>query len=252
MIIEAPNRSQLPLLRGLWKEAFGDTDAFLDAFEETAFDPNRCRCITVDGRLVAALYWFDCTCEGRRMAYLYAIATAKAARGQGLCHRLMADTHRHLRALDYEVAILVPGDEGLFAFYGKMGYRVCGYIRSLCCEASAESTEIWPIEGEEYATLRRRLLPRGGVAQEGENLAFLMRQAKLYRGKDFVLAARREGNALVGLELLGNTDAAPAIVRALGCAEGRFRTFGAETPFAMALPLRDGAPLPSYFGLAFD
>ena len=81
MIIDYPAENAIPQLRGLWKEAFGDEDAFLDAFFATGFSPDRCRCVTVDGQLAAALYWFDCSWEEKPLAYLYAVATGKAYRG---------------------------------------------------------------------------------------------------------------------------------------------------------------------------
>ena len=37
MIIKAPQVSNIPALRALWKDAFGDTDTVLDAFFQTAF-----------------------------------------------------------------------------------------------------------------------------------------------------------------------------------------------------------------------
>ena len=57
---------------------------------------------------------------------------------------------------------------------------------------------------------------------------------------------------LWGLELLGNKEAAPGILKALGCMKGRFRTPGKDQPFAMYLPLTETAEKPAYFGLAFD
>ena len=45
MIFESPDRGRIPALRALWKEAFGDTDLFLDGFFEYGFSPNRCRCV---------------------------------------------------------------------------------------------------------------------------------------------------------------------------------------------------------------
>jgi hypothetical protein len=77
MNINAPTLDLIPALRGLWKEAFGDSDDFLDMFWRTAFSYDRCRCVTVDGEVAAALYWFDCECRGERVAYIYAVATAK-------------------------------------------------------------------------------------------------------------------------------------------------------------------------------
>ena len=60
MTIDRPTQMQIPQLRRLWQAAFGDTDAFLDIFFHRAYDARRSRCVTRDGRVVAALYWFDC------------------------------------------------------------------------------------------------------------------------------------------------------------------------------------------------
>jgi len=92
MIIDKPTPSQLPALRALWKQAFGDPDDFLDCFYRVAFSPERCRCVIKGGSLAAVLYWFDCGWEGKRLAYLYAVATDTAFRGQGLCRELFANT----------------------------------------------------------------------------------------------------------------------------------------------------------------
>ena len=59
-------------------------------------------------------------------------------------------------------------------------------------------------------------------------------------------------DTLVGLELLGNAAEAPGILMALGLAYGRFRIPGGDEPFAMFLPLKEGASAPGYFGFAFD
>ena len=238
-------KADMPIsqLRSLWQEAFGDSDAFLDRFFETAFSPARCRYIVIDGCVAAALYWFDCRCDGAPMAYIYAVATANAHRGKGLCRALMEDTHEHLKNTGYVGSILVPGNAGLFAMYKKMGYACFGGMDTVRFQAGTPVTmrEISPAE---YATLRLQYLPPHAVAQDG--LTFLASYAKLYAGSDFILADTEE----LGLELLGNTAAAPGILAALGKKEGSFRIPGSN-PFAMYHPLTD-APAPSYFGIAFD
>lgn len=252
MIIDAPQKAHYPALRALWQEAFGDGDAFLDTFAKTAFSPARCRVLLQDGVPAAALYWFDCLCHGRRIAYLYAVATAKAYRGRGLCRALMENTHRHLAAAGYAGAVLVPGEPTLFQFYEKMGYAICSHVAEITPRAATEPVGLRKIDADAYAALRRQFLPEGGVVQEAESLAFLQAQASLYAGEHFVLAARREGTSLRGLELLGDPCAAPAILTALGCSRGRFRSPGGDRPFAMYHPLDDTVPPPTYFGLAFD
>lgn len=252
MRIDAPTPGLLPQLRGLWKDAFGDGDAFLDTFFSTAYSPDRCRCVTVDGQVAAALYWFDVSCMGEKMAYLYAVATAPAFRKQGFCRALMGNTHNHLTALGYHAALLVPDGEALTRMYTGLGYRPCCGIREFVCAMGSDPVPLRRIDTGEYARLRRQLLPPGGVIQEGENLTFLETYAEFYAGLDFLLAAHREEDSLVGLELLGNADAAPGILSALGLPRGRFRTPGDAQPFAMFLPLKPGTQAPTHFGLAFD
>ncbi len=250
MNIDAPASGARPELESLWREAFGDSDAFRNDFFRTAFSPSRCRCLTLDARLAAALYWFDVSCRGEKLAYLYAVATAVRHRGQGLCRLLMQFTHAHLAELGYRGAILVPGSAPLRAMYAGFGYRNFGGIRTFSCRAGTRPAALRRVGIDEYALLRRRLLPPGGVIQEGESLAFLQTQAVFYASDRFLLAMH-PGNAAAP-ELLGDAAAAPGILAALGAPYGTFRTPGAS-PFAMYLPLGDpSAPAPGYFGLAFD
>ena len=243
MRADYPAPEQVNGLRSLWKEAFGDTDSFLDSFWDTAFAFDRCRCITADGEVAAALYWLDCRCDGAPMAYIYAVATAKKHRGKGLCRQLLADTHAHLKNLGYAGCILVPGSEALFAMYGKMGYApFCGM--NTVSYSAGEPISVQEVTAEEYGKLRKAYLPEHGVWQEG--IPFLATYAKLYAGEDFICAWAED----LGLELLGNTAAAPGILGALGRERGKFRIAG-NTPFAMFCPLSP-TPAPGYFGIAFD
>lgn len=238
-------------LRALWKEAFGDGEAFLDDFFRTAYSPDRCLTLQREGRLAAMVYWFDCSLEGRKLAYVYGVAVAAEFRGRGLCRALMEELHANLEDQGYGGSLLVPGGPGLFRLYEKLGYEACAGIREFSCTAGDEAAALREVEPAEYARLRRELLPGGGVFQEGESLAFLNTQAELYAGENFLLAARKAGNRLRAVELLGDASRAPAILRCLDCEAGTFRTPGNDRPFAMYRPLRN-APAPAYFGLAFD
>lgn len=249
MTIDYPKTEQKAALRQLFQAAFGDSDAFLDRFFATGFHPRRCRCVTVDGQIAAALYWFDCDFAGEKTAYLYAVATSEAHRGKGLCSRLMADTHALLKGMGYAGAILVPGSESLFRFYEKMGYQTISCAREFTCEAGETSLPMEQISGEEYAIARRQLLPRNGVLQEGKSLRFLESCWQLYAGDGWCMAAATDGGILYAMELLGSADA-PGIVASLGCKQGHFRTPGSN-PFAMYFPLCRET-VPGYFGLAFD
>lgn len=252
MRIDVPAAPQIPQLLKLWKEAFGDHNGFWEMFLETAFAPQRCRCILEEDAVTAALCWFDTECRGEKMAYIYAVVTDPAHRGRGLCRALLEDTHRRLAAQGYTAALLVPAEEGLREMYRKLGYETCTWVQEFSCEALPDPISLEAIGPNAYAQLRRKLLPSGGVIQEGSNLAFLGQQAQFYRGEGFLMAAYTEGNALHAMELLGNTASAPAITAALNCRMGSFRVPGQDKPFAMWHPLRKDAGRPDYFGFAFD
>jgi len=251
MIIDHPHPEQIPALKTLWKEAFGDTEAYLELFFSTVFSPSRCRCVTEDGQTAAMLYWFDCTVEEKPFAYLFAIATRKAFRGKSLCRELMADTHRHLQQLGYAGAILVPAEESLFGFYGSMGYRNFGGVTRFTSLPGETAAALQPVDAKEYGRLRQKLLPPGGVTQDPVTLGFLEAQTALYAGAGFLLSCYREERTLLVQEYLGDPNNAPGIVAALGCREGRFLSLGKD-PFAMWLPLTDDAPTPTYFGISLN
>lgn len=251
MIIKDALHTPTEPLRELWKQVFGDSEDFLDLFYSTAFHPARCRYVETDGAVSAALYWLDCTCRGRKLAYIYGVATAEKYRGRGLCRTLMADTHRVLAERDYSGAILVPGEPGLFRMYEKMGYQTCCGIREIHCVPGGEELPLTTVDARTYQRLRGRLLPEGGVLQEGENLAFLEALGEFYAGQELCLWISRGGDGTVTGEWLGDETRMPAAVKALGAARGSFRTPGSDRPFALYHPL-DDAPAPTYFGFAFD
>lgn len=242
---------KLKQLKELWRLAFGDSEEFIDLFFSTAYAPDRCRSIAMDGQIAAALYWLDAEYAGQRFAYIYAVATHPDFRGRGLCRALMEDTHGHLARLGYDGALLMPAEAGLRQMYSKMGYRECCSVSEFSSRAGTP-LPVRQITLEEYALLRRQLLPAGGVIQEGASLVYLAAYARFYAGEDFLLAAVPSDKMLNGMELLGSRDAAPGILAALGYETGTFRAPGSEIPFTMFRPLNADAIAPTYCGLVFD
>lgn len=247
-----PTPQQLPELRRLWKAAFGDTEEFLDGFYRAAYSPRRCRCVTAEGQVAAALYWFETVCDGRKLAYLYAVATDPTFRNRGLCRALIGDTGALLKEQGVDGLLLVPENAELARMYEKMGFRPCCSVSEFTCTAGKKPARLRKISKDEYARLRRQLLPEGGVVQEGAELTFLAARAGLYAGDGWIAAAEQEDGKLHCHELLGDVEAAPEILRALDCRQGFFRTPGGDKPFGWLCPLTDRCPEPAYFGLALD
>lgn len=236
-------------LQLLWAEAFGDDAGFISAFLSTGFSPDRCRCVEANGA-AAALYWFDCLCQGKKLAYLYGIATRKDLRGQGLCKALMEDTHRYLKGQGYAGCVLVPAQESLRQYYRRFGYADFGGIREMTVSATTP-VAVRSIDPEEYAALRQGCLPAGGVELGGDMLAFFSKLAKFYAGDGFVFAVSQENGKWILPELLGECPDFGGVAAALGAKELTVRIPG-DTPFAMYLPLEAHPTAPTYFGIALD
>ena len=252
MTVDYPTAGAVAGLRALWKEAFGDNDLFLDAFFAHGFSPRRCRCITENGAVLAALYWFDATCDGSRLAYLYAVATAASHRGQGLFSALFSDVKAVLEDAGYDGILLVPENGDLGRMYEKFGFTACTAVDTFAAVAGTDAAAVREIGPEEFTRLRRTFLPRGAVLQEGATIAFLATQCHFWAGADFLAVGQIDNGKLVCTEFLGSCSAAPGLLRSLEVAEGTFRTTGTEYPFSWMLPLRGDCARPQYFGLALD
>lgn len=235
----------------LWQQAFGDSQEFIDGFFRSGYSQDRCQFLEEDGRLAAILYWFDCLWNGRKVAYLYAVATDKAFRGQGLCRQLLADTHRHLQSLGYDGAALVPGDAGLFQMYEKLGYRgFCPMERKSLLSGGAP-VNLRTITPVEYAQLAKGWMPAGSVIPGAEMLTFYETYGQFYAFDGGCLCAAREKDTLYIQEYLGDPAALPGIGAALGAETVQVRLPGKGMPFAMYHSFKEQA-MPEYLGIALD
>lgn len=251
MIIDRPHATDVPALRQLWKQAFGDTDGFLDGFFRTGFAFQRCRCLTVDDQLAAALYWFDCDYQGKNFAYLYAVATDETCRGKGLCRALLEDTHRHLYLMGYSGCVLVPGSKELFAMYEKMGYLAFYPIEQKTIPAGDTTINMQPVTPDTYMNLRSQRLPAGSILQEEPAFLFASTFCEFYAGEDVLLCCAKENDILYFQEYLGDPALLGSVVNTLGCQKAFVNLPGGDIPFAMYYPLEE-IKAPVYFGIPLN
>ena len=283
-----PHPKHVTELRNLWKEAFGDSDEFLDLFFSTAFAPERCLCILSENKIAAALYWFECEYEKHPLAYIYAVATAKVYRGQGFCQQLLKATHSLLKQQGYIGALLVPGSEALFDFYKKAGYQTtcCHHTyrfdlstskkensatpqtASMVSLKAASNASIKELSALEYASLRKNFLPAKSILQEKENISFLQTQLKFYTGENFLAAVYILEETVHCPEFLytnvfSTKNIQPdnphvqiqmeQLLSYLNCTNGVFCLPGGTSPFAMYYPLNDSIQkAPQYFAFAYN
>ena len=239
-------------LKELWKQAFGDTDAFVDGFFAAGFSAERCVVLEQEGKLAAALYWFDSLWQGKKIAYIYGVATDMDFRGQGLCRKLMEKTHEQLQKLGYAGAALVPADESLYRMYESMGYRGFGPMQTHNVLPAGEKVTVQKISPQAYGALRLEYLPENGIAQSMETLHFYGTYGQFYCAAGAAFCAAREEDTLYVQEFLGDRTRLPGIVAALDCQEAQVRLPGGEKMFAMYHSFTDEEDLPAYLGLALD
>lgn len=249
MIIDNPHPEHIPVLRSIWKQAFGDSDAFLDAFFDRGFSCDRCRCVFREGEPVAAIYLFDGQWEQKPVAYLYALAVEQAHRGQGLSRLLLAQVHGALQQAGYAGTVLEPASQSLAAYYATFGYRFFGGRQEITACAGETPAEVTQYGKLGYEQARRRFLPEGGVTQEGALTVFLQTQAMLCGNEQFVAAVDVENETVV--EFLGDTNQLPGLLRHLKLEQASVRLPGGA-PASMYLSFSGEPQLPAYFGLPLD
>ena len=202
MIIKKPESGDLPGLRRLWQQAFGDTDAFLDTFFRVGFSYERCFCICQEG-VVAALYWFDCSWGDKKVAYLYAVATDENHRGQGLCRALMESTHMQLKSEGYAGAVLVPVKPELSNMYAKFGYRGFCPLE----KATGKKPQATAISPEEYRALRQERLGDDAVLQGSTALGLLAAYGGFYKTENAIFCGYFEEETFHFEEIIGQLPA---------------------------------------------
>lgn len=248
MIIDAPRKKDLPALKAIWQEAFGDNEVFLEGFFQKGFSPDRCRCLFMEDRPVAVLYWFDCFLDGKKLAYIYAVATDKAFRGRGLCRQLMDDTHRHLKNTGYSAATLVPENQELSSMYKNMGYIPFCPMEYMGILAGDPPVPVEEISVSEYFSLRKKYLPENGISQDSA-APYLSTFTDCYRIENGIACLSMEYTTLYFQEYLGNPKDLPGILTTLEAKNAVLLQPGGD-PYAMYFSL-DGTDLQdAYLGIS--
>lgn len=110
--------------KALWQEAFGDDEAFVDAFLVNRYSRRNLLTVRADGRLAAMLHLVPFESELGRTTYVYGVATAAEFRRRGYASQLMEEAMRRIGERGDDAALLIPapGQEHLRSFYARFGF----------------------------------------------------------------------------------------------------------------------------------
>lgn len=257
-------------LQALWFQCFGDDADYTRLFFDRYEIARRVFVARSAQELAAMAIWFPAVLtggDGREYpaAYLYAVATAPAHRGRGVCRRLMAFAERQLADRGVQVVTLVPGSEELFAFYRRLGYETAFVCRQTEITVPKPGGKILPVSANRYWQLRQMLLWQNFMAYDETEIAYQKALCR-HAGGDLVqlqwanqlgcAIVEPQGRRLMVKELLPPelaAQAGSALLAEFGGQSAVIRTPGAGRPFGMAKWLCRKQPLGNaYLGIAFD
>lgn len=119
----------------MWQETFGDTREYIDDFFEANYQPQNTLIHTEEGVPVAALYMIPYQRKyltgTQNLYYLYALATKKTFRRQGIMGSLLQRAELTAKERGIDALFLIPANRELFDYYVKAGYREGGTLTQL-------------------------------------------------------------------------------------------------------------------------
>lgn len=111
----------------LWNEAFGDFEDEIMFFLNSRYQPENTLIYDIDGEIASMLFLLegDMCINGADYPsyYLYAACTARKHRGRGCMASLLDFAKKTAESRGYYFICLKPGEESLFNFYEKHGYK---------------------------------------------------------------------------------------------------------------------------------
>ena len=261
-------------LKSLWRTCFGDEESYIDQFFERVFQVEQSFTLRQDGKLTAMAFYFPLTLslgrEEKNVAYLYAVCTDPAYRGQGQSTALLEFIAGYLAIKGYQGLALVPGTPDLFEFYEKRGYRPAFFnqVTTLTDIPLAEG-KVARAEGHEYNAVREKLLENTSYVRYSDGLLDYQRVLCRQNGGDltaFTDTGERFGCAALEYvaesrvlikELIWPGDLAEAVAILkphFPAATYVVRSPGGTHPFGMyrSLELEDEGGDGLYLGFAFD
>lgn len=165
-MLRPATKSDLPGIIALWQEAFGDSPEAVSYFFQSF--PNCLSYVAEEnGAVTAMVHALPQTLSpDTPAAYVYAVATRRSHRGKGLCRELMAFAEADLHARGFACAVLTPGEQSLFDYYERLGYKTAFTRRRTAFETGTEITL------DRYLTRREAILTQPHMVYDRATLAY--------------------------------------------------------------------------------
>jgi len=168
LITRQPRVNETPVLRRIWREAFGDGDE--DLFFGFYYKPELCLTAVCDGVPVAAGYLLPAgrligcggdSGRGVSCAMIYGVAALPEYHGRGFGTAVVRDLVSKGRGAGFSAITLCPSEDGLFEYYSSRTefrdwFFACERIFKEFSDAAP--VKLTEISAPEYGHLREKLL----------------------------------------------------------------------------------------------
>lgn len=129
---------EMPLAKALWKQAFGDSDAFIDWYFENKVPAGQSLGV-FDGGLVSVVHMIPYTISVQhrplKTAFIAGAATDRARRGEGLMRTLLRESLALMRRQGILLTHLYPFNHG---FYERLGWAAYAHVHRQNVAASPQ------------------------------------------------------------------------------------------------------------------
>ena len=206
------DRQDWPAAKALWKEAFGDSDSFIEKYFETRIAKGISIGLFLQGELASMLFLMPCrmNIRGREnnVAFLAGAATAQKHRKKGLMRKALGYALEILRERGIASVYLYPF---LHAFYEQFGWQTyTGMSAYQLSDARVEGEYRFakPNVGEMLALYRQMMQPYSGYIVREQDMMSGRIKTHLTEGKVLGIYGRDELRAY----LLYGWDGEKAII----------------------------------------
>lgn len=257
------NQNDVPQLKALWKEGFGDSAEQINLFFEKVWPNAGGFCAEENDKVVSMVFtlpvFLALAGETKKAVYLYAVTTQEKFRRQGLCKKLLAFAEKELRKKYVCCMLLVPEDDHLAAYYEGLGFTQTPSVQLLDLQEQKQAGQAMEISAQAYAGLRETLLidvPH--VQYDRKLLDYEAARCKFYQlqiANSFGCAAvcTADGGCVVD-ELLPDAAFLPALATVVSADRWYVKCPGQTHVFAMMKWLEEEDPVydAAYLGFSFD
>ncbi|MBR5809227.1 MAG: GNAT family N-acetyltransferase [Clostridia bacterium] len=180
MILPANHRHREQIIE-LWNGAFGDRTEDVKKYLDTIL--KYFLVYEEDGIIKGMLSVLPVYFCNKRGGYVYAVTTHKDHRGQGICNKLM----EYVKAdKTYDFLVLKPQNDGLFEFYGKMGFEKvsCLSKKELYVEEPEKNYKLTTLSAQEYEMARNAYFGEEIIRWDSNMLSFAK---DMYKGEFYAV-----------------------------------------------------------------